>query len=325
MNRPDSNAAEPRLPVSQPVDVSIVVPAFNEEGNVAPLHAEVCRTLQAADFSWEIVFSDDGSSDATWLEIQRLHQDDRRVRGVRLSRNFGHQYALMAGLQAARGRAIISMDSDLQHPPALIPDMVAAWRSGHMIVKTKRTDSEDVGFFKRTLSRNFYRLFSYLSGVTLDPGMADFRLLDRQVLDEILKFREDGLFLRGIVEWVGFKTIAIPYRSANRFSGTTKYTFRKMFRFAWSGVSSFSVVPLRLGSMVGFIASGLSFLGIAYAILSKLIYGHAVPGWASTVAIMSFLFGILFALLGLLGEYLGRVLVEVRQRPRFLVRERLDP
>jgi len=287
------------------------------------LYGEVLRVLGNSRVSWELIFSDDGSSDATWLEIGRLHSRDPRVRGVRLSRNFGHQYALMAGMQAARGDAVISMDGDLQHPPSLVPAMIDAWQAGHLIVKTARIDSEDVGIFKRVTSRNFYRLFSYLSGVTLDPGMADFRLLDRRVVDEITKFREDGLFLRGIVEWVGYPSTVLPYQSAKRFSGATKYTFRKMLGFAWSGISSFSVVPLRLASMVGFAASGLSFLGIAYAIISKLFYGHAVPGWASTVAIMSFLFGILFALLGLLGEYLGRVLIEVRQRPRFLVSEQL--
>jgi dolichol-phosphate mannosyltransferase len=153
--------------------------------------------------------------------------------------------------------------------------------------------------------------------------MADFRLLDRQVLNDILKFREEGLFLRGIVEWVGYQNTSIPYQCANRYSGKTKYTFRKMLKFGWHGVSSFSIVPLRIGVMIGFSASGVSFLGVLYAIYGRVVEGHAVPGWASSIAIISFLFGVLFVFLGLLGEYLGRVLLEVRQRPRFLISEQI--
>jgi len=231
--------------------------------------------------------------------------------------------ALLAGLHHAEGDAVISMDADMQHPPELIPKLVAEWRNGSKIVKTVRADPEDYSAFKRTTSRLFYRVFSYLSGVRLEGGMADFRLLDRKALNDILQFREEGLFLRGIVEWVGYPSTNIPYDCAKRFSGLTKYTLRKMLRFGWHGVSSFSIVPLRIGVVVGFIASGISFLGVVYAIYGKIIEGHAVPGWASSVAIISFLFGLLFVFLGLLGEYVGRILIEVRQRPRYLISEGL--
>lgn len=162
-----------------------------------------------------------------------------------------------------------------------------------------------------------------MSGVSIESGMADYRLIDREVLQDILRFREESPFFRGIVEWVGFPTTTVPYPCATRHSGETKYTLRKMIRFAWAGVSSFSLIPLRIGVFVGFAASVLSFLAVIYAILGKLLSGSAVPGWASSLAIVSFLFGILFFYLGLLGEYLGRVLIEVRQRPRFLISDRI--
>jgi len=303
--------------------VSIVIPAFNEEGNLEKLYSELTKILPALELTWEIIFADDGSADKTWENIKALRKRDERVKAVRLSRNFGHQYALLAGLRHAEGDAVISMDADMQHPPELILKLVEEWRKGNKIVKTIRSNPSDYSVVKKITSQLFYKVFSYLSGVNLQDGMADFRLLDRQVLNDILQFREEGLFLRGIVEWVGYPSTSISYQCANRYSGKTKYTFRKMLRFGWRGVSSFSIVPLRIGVLIGFAASGISFLGVLYAIYGRVIEGHAVPGWASSIAIISFLFGVLFIFLGLLGEYLGRVLLEVRQRPRFLISERL--
>jgi glycosyltransferase involved in cell wall biosynthesis len=303
--------------------LSIVIPAYNENGNVPKLHAELATVLSSLGIPWEVIVIDDGSTDNTWKVINGLHEKDNRVKGLRFSRNFGHQYALLAGFHHSTGDAVISMDADLQHPPDVIPRLFAKWQKGHKIVKTIRLDPPDYSAFKRLTSRLFYKMFSYLSGVRLERGMADYRLLDRQVVNDILLFCEEGLFLRGIVQWVGYSTATITYPGLKRFSGTTKYTLRKMLRFAWHGISSFSVVPLRIAVLSGFIASAISFMGIGYAIYGKLIEGRAVPGWASTIAIISFLFGILFILLGLLGEYIGRILIEVRQRPRFLISERL--
>jgi dolichol-phosphate mannosyltransferase len=303
--------------------ISIVVPAYNEESNLAVLCANVREVMDsvAEIGDWELVIVDDGSTDRTWTVIEALSAADSRVRGMRLSRNFGHQNALIAGLAAARGRAVISMDADLQHPPALLPQLVRKWQEGFQIVHAIRRDPPNLSWFKRTTSRLYYRLFAFLSDVEVEPGAADFRLLDRQVLDEILKFEEEGLFLRGIVAWVGYSTASVPFDCCERHAGTSKYGLRKMLSLGWHGVSAFSLVPLRIGIVIGLLSSTLAFLSVGLAILGKWLDDSAIPGWASSVAISSFLFGVLFVFLAVLAEYVGRIAVEVRRRPRFLVRE----
>ena len=302
--------------------VSVVIPAYCEADNLSRLYQELAASLANEALTWELIIVDDGSTDGTWHEILALHRKDPRVKGLRLSRNFGHQYALFAGLSNAAGEVVITMDADLQHPPALIPQLIRSWRQGSKIVHTVRTDHNETSWRKKVTSRLFYRIFSLLSGVQISPGMADFRLLDRQVVNELLQFNEAHLFLRGLIHWVGYPSSKVEFQCGERFSGKTKYNFRRMVNFAWTGVTSFSVVPLRLAIILGSITSFIAFCGLAYAVWGKL-FDTAVPGWASVVGIESLLFGILFMMLGIIGEYVGRILEEVRGRPRYIVHERL--
>jgi dolichol-phosphate mannosyltransferase len=304
-------------------ELSVVVPAYEEEGNVEPLFEALEPVLRELGLSWELILVDDGSRDGTWSRIRSLHARDERVRGVRLSRNFGHQYALLAGLCRARGNAVVSMDADLQHPPEVIPRLVEAWRKGSQIVHTVRRDSGQEGAFKRISSRLFYRLFAFLSGTQMRSGMADFRLLDRRALDSLLRFQEEGVFLRGLVHWIGFPSTQVEFECQPRLSGRSGYTVRRMLRLGWAGISSFSLVPLRLCVLLGLLTSAFAFEQLLEALYRRLVLGGVVPGWTQTMVVMTALFGILFVLLGIVGEYIGRILVEVRRRPRFLVSDEL--
>ena len=314
------STSEIRVPAPQ---LSVVVPAFNEAGNLPRLVDELAKVLPSLEMSWEVIFVDDGSKDDTWATIRALHDQDPRIKGLQFSRNFGHQYAVFAGLSNASGQAVVCMDADLQHPPAVITQLIDEWRKGSKIVNTRRVDIDTLPIFKRITSRMFYKVFSFLSGVRLESGMADFRLFDRQALDGILAFSEHGLFLRGIVQWVGFPTSSVVFECPARFSGTTKYTLRKMLKFSLDGITSFSVVPLRIGIAIGVITSGIAFWQMGYAVYAKVVLGVTVAGWATTITVMSFMFGVLFILLGLVGEYVGRVLMQVRGRPRFIINERV--
>jgi glycosyltransferase involved in cell wall biosynthesis len=323
---PDKNSSSE----SSVTSISIVVPAYCEEGNLPALYEELYQVLTSVKVCWEMIVVDDGSTDGTWRQITDLHRRDARVKGLRLSRNFGHQYALLAGLSNATGQVVITMDADLQHPPEVIVRLLEQWREGRQIVHTVRTDHRNLPILKRITSRIFYKIFGSLSGVKLSAGMADFRLLDRQVVDELVGFKEGGLFLRGLVQWVGYSSSQIEFECRERFTGKTKYNVAKMLRFAWAGVTSFSLIPLRIAIVLGFITSAVAFINLSYAVGVKLFTERAVPGWASAVSIISLLFGVLFILLGIIGEYIGRVLEEVRDRPRFIISERtgfmaLDP
>jgi dolichol-phosphate mannosyltransferase len=316
------SSAPAAAPSPRWVELSIVAPMYNEETNIQPFVEAVSSVLDAAGIDYEIVLVDDGSRDGTWAAISRVATARSRVRGLSLSRNFGHQGALFAGLTHAQGRAVVSMDGDLQHPPSAIPKLVEAWREGYQVVNTRRTDSADTSLFKRLTSRGFYWFFSRISGVQMEAGASDFRLLDREALNALLSMGDADLFIRGLVSWLGFRTKTLDYQAQRRHSGVPKFTLRKMLKFSSGAMLSFSVIPLRLGIGVGFVTSCFAFLEFGY-ILFAYFTGRTVTGWASMMAVMSLMFGVLFILLGIIGAYLGKIYEILKNRPRFVIGNRV--
>lgn len=304
--------------------LSIVIPVFNEEDNIEILLERLSEKIARLNMDHEIILVDDGSTDRTWEKIKLSFESNRRIRGIRLARNFGHQHALLAGLTSATGEVIVSMDGDLQHPPSLIEEMLKKHKEGYLVVNTLRNDGEVASRFKRTTSFLFYKVFSFFTDVPVSPGSSDFRLLDRVALDQLLKFNDVDLFLRGAVEWLGLPTSTLPYKADQRFSGSSKFSLAKMVRFANGSIISFSTKPLVIGIWVGLITSFLAFLEIIYVII-QWFSGETVPGWASTIGIVSLLFGILFIILGIVGTYLARIYIVLQNRPRFIISELLNP
>ncbi len=301
-------------------ELSVVIPLYDEEPGVDLLVARLRSVLETLPESWEVILVDDGSSDRTWRRVEEVHRRDPRFRGLSLWRNFGHQGALFAGLSHARGRAVVTMDGDLQHPPEVIPELVARWRAGARIVATRRLDSEDTSAFKRWTSRAFYRVFSALSRLEMAPGTSDFRLLDRRAVDVLLEMGESELFLRGMVQWMGGPTEVVTFRAHDRARGEAKFSPARMVRLSTAGLVSFSSVPLEAGIWLGLATGGLALAEIVY-IFVQYFRGETVPGWASAMALTSFMFAVLFVLMGILGTYVASLHATLKRRPRFLVGE----
>lgn len=300
--------------------ISIVVPVYNEEGNLEALFDEIAGSLP--DENLEVLFVDDGSKDDSLAVIERLAARSSAVRYLSFSRNFGHQAALRAGLAEARGAAVISMDADLQHPPALLPAMLATWREGYDVVYTLRDDSKaNNTWLKRMSSRAFYGVLNFLTDLSIEPGTADFRLLDRRACDAVNDQREADLFLRGYIQWIGFRQKGLPYVPDERLSGSSKYSLRRMLSLAGSGITQFSVRPLRLAYVLSLFAFLLALAYTVYALIAG-FSGSTVPGWLSLVSLLVFLQGIQFLLIGLVGEYLGRAFMQAKGRPEYIVAKR---
>ncbi len=299
--------------------ISVVVPLLDEESAVGELHARLSSALDG--FPYEIVLVDDGSTDGTPKALASLAADDPRVKVLHLSRNFGHQAALTAGLDAARGDAVVMMDGDLQDPPELIPEMLDSWRQGADVVYAVRTHRSGETRFKVATAHRFYRLMSRLSDVPLAEDAGDFRLLDRRALDSLLSMRESSRYLRGMTSWIGYPQAAVSYERAERHTGHTKFSFARMLRFALDAMVSFSHAPLQVATVVGFVVAALAFASIPVAVGMR-IAGQFVPGITTVVIAVLLLGGLQLMALGIIGEYVGRIYDEVKRRPLYIVSER---
>jgi dolichol-phosphate mannosyltransferase len=304
--------------------VSVVIPCMNEEQVIQETCQRLIAALDKAGFQFELIFVDDGSKDGTPEILRGLQCGDSRVRVVRLSRNFGHQVAITAGLEHAAGDAVAIIDADLQDPPDVLLEFSAKWLDGYDVVYGVRTERPGETAFKLWTAKAFYRLIGKLSDTHIPLDTGDFRLMDRCVVDALLSMPERDRFVRGMVSWLGFSQISVPYRRAARFAGQTKYPLFKMLKFATDGIVSFSILPLRLATWIGFLASGLSILGI-FVVLLERYFGvlGLVRGWSSTVIAVLFIGGVQLVCMGIIGEYVGRIYGETKRRPLYVVRERM--
>ena len=304
--------------------LSVIVPCYNEEVVLRATHERLTEVLrQMTDFDYELIFVNDGSADRTQAVLNHLHLLDAHVRALLLSRNFGHQIAVTAGLEAATGDAVVIIDADLQDPPEVIPQMVSLWREGNDVVYGMRIDRRGESKFKLWTAKLFYRLINYLSETKMPLDTGDFRLIDRRVVEVIKMMPERARFLRGMVSWAGFRQISLPYERAARHAGESKYPLTKMIRFAMDGIISFSLVPLKLAIWTGFLAMGIAVAGIIVAIIDHFLASGLVRGWASLFVAVLFMGGVQLVSLGIIGEYLGRIYTEVKRRPLYVVQERL--
>jgi len=313
---------------AEPGTLDIVVPCFNEEAVIEQTHrrlAQVARGIAAIRTT--VIYVDDGSRDGTLGRLRAIAAGDPQVRIVALSRNFGHQYALTAGLDASTGDAVAVIDADLQDPPEVIPEMVARWRDGADVVYGVRATRQGETAFKRGTAHVFYRLLQTLGNADIPADVGDFRLLDRRVVDTLRDMPERDRFLRGLVVWAGFRHEGVSYERLPRAAGQTKFPFSRMFSFALDGIFSFSTVPLRLASYLGLFVSVLSMVGVVYAFYIKLFTVGVIPGWAAQWIGTLFLGGVQLLSLGVIGEYVGRIYGEVKRRPLYVVKERIgfDP
>lgn len=299
--------------------LSLVIPCFNEEEVVPELDRRLRLLLDTLGETWEVVFIDDGSKDKTLAMLEELARSEPRYRILPFSRNFGHQFAITAGVDYARGEAVVVMDADLQDPPEVVRDMIAKWRDGYDVVYGVRTKREGESLFKRVTAAMFYRTMRAMVGMDIPLDTGDFRLMGRKVVLALRALKEVHRFVRGMVVWVGFKQTAVYYSRAGRFAGETKYPLRKMLKFALDGITSFSIIPLRISSFLGVVA-GLGAVGLsAWAIYVRFFVKGVVQGWTSTMILVALVSSAQLMMIGVLGEYVGRIYEQVKQRPPYLL------
>lgn len=299
--------------------VSVVIPAFNEAENLVVIIDRLESVFNNTSYDVEFILVDDGSKDKTLAILKTMAKVKANLFYIEFSRNFGHQLALKAGLDKANGNCVISLDADLQHPPELITDMLAKWEEGYDVVYTRRQEDKTLPYRKRKTSVWFYNLLNVLSSIDIEQGTADFRLMDRKVVDVFRDFEENEPFVRGLVKWMGFQQIAIDYLPSKRFAGSSKYNLKKMMRFALHGVTSFSVKPLYTAVYLGFIFSILSILYIPY-VLYAFYNDIEVDGWASTIMTIVFFGGLQLIILGIIGIYIGKMFMQTKNRPNYIIK-----
>jgi len=301
---------------------SVVIPVFNEEENLELLHRRLSKVFQNLSQDCEIVFVDDGSTDDSLEIMMKLREGDRGVKIISFSRNFGHQIAITAGINNATGSAVVVMDADLQDPPEVIPRLVEKWREGYDTVYAIRQSRKDP-ILKRAIAFAFYRLFRKMSDIDIPADAGDFRLMSRRVVDILKAMPERNRYLRGLAGWVGFSQASIRYARDERYAGEKKYTFWQSLRLGLDGITSFSRFPLRLVAQLGLVVSVVGFLYTATIIILALVFGRVVPGWTTLMAAVLFLGGVELIVIGVIGEYVGRIYVEVQQRPLYLIKQKI--
>ncbi len=307
--------------MARPFSISLVIPCFNEEESLHALHQAILDVFKDSE-NFEMILVDDGSTDDTVQMVKALRATDPRVKLLSFSRNFGHQFAMKAGIDHASGDCIITMDADLQHPPTLIPEMISKWHEGFKVVYTKRNDSSEYPLAKKISANSFYKTISWISDVKIEEGVADFRLIDKEVAELIRPVNDNFLFLRGLLPWLGFPSTTISFDMQSRYAGKTKYTLKKMMRLALNGITSFSIKPLRLSTITGMTISFLSFLYAMYAIYARFFNNDVVEGWTSVLVAVLFIGGIQLIVLGIIGEYLGNLFVQSKGRPQYIIKEK---
>ena len=302
---------------------SVVISAYNEEEVIAETHKRLTAVMRSMGEPYELIFVNDGSRDCTAHIIAEILQSDPCVRLISFTRNFGHMSAITAGMEYAKGEAVIIIDADLQDPPEALPHMAALWKEGNDVVYGKRKERHGETKFKEWTAKSFYRLINSLAPIDMPLDTGDFRLMDRKVCDAVNQLGERHRYIRGLVSWVGFRQTAYEYTRTERFAGTTKYPIRKMMSFAMDAITAFSYRPLKLATTIGFLISLCSFVYMLIILWQRLFTDTTITGWASTVAIILFSQGIILMILGLMGEYIGRIFEEVKNRPVYIVREAL--
>ena len=297
--------------------LSIIVPAYNEEAVLPEFHRRLCLVLDSLNASWEIIYVNDGSSDGTMQVMTGLQ--DRQVAIIDLSRNFGKEIAMTAGLDHARGDAVVVIDADLQDPPELIPELVAKWRDGYDVVYARRTVRDGESLLKKTTAGLFYRAIQFLSRIKIPQDTGDFRLLSRRAVDALKQLREQHRFMKGLFTWIGYPQIAVYYRRDRRFAGRTKWSYWRLWNFALEGITSFSIGPLKIATYMGLLTALGAFSYAAFVIYKTVAYGEPVRGYPSLMVVVLFLGGVQLISLGIIGEYLGRMFDETKRRPLYLI------